>query len=289
MQTPEQFRAQLEAQRHRTQLVYLAHTAAYAIAIALLAFRLYAAGMVLGIGNLLLHFLFMRKLLIRYSQSVTDANLLCGLCQPLEDACCTGGEGMTEAEFEALKLLPLRRGKGSSLLTHNGFSGKMGGLRVKGFEATLHYPYETDEGKTDYHFLNGTLLVSQGQKKYAGNWLLMHKSLLEKKAEQRFLQQNGYQAAPCSARGLEEYLLYTTQMPEEIPDSLYQHLELLARAAPSLGAVRLSPVGSAVFLVNRFYTRRVKVRELPDTLSLCANPLPERDAVFALLRWWYKQ
>lgn len=289
MQTPEQFRTQLEAQRHRTQMIYLVHTAAYAIAIVLLALRIYVPAMVLGIGNLMLHFLFMRKLLIRYSQAVTNANLLCGLCQGLEDPCCTEGSGMPDAEFEALKLLPLRQGKGSSLMTHNGFAGKMGDLSVKGYEATLHYPYVKNNGKTDYHFLNGTLLVSRGEKKDGARWLLLHKSLLEKKAEQLFLEANGYRNIAFSAYGLDDFQLYTTQESATVPKALCQHLELLARGAKSLGAVGLGGDFCAVFLVNRFYTRRVKVRELPDVPALCANPLPERDAVLALMRWWHKQ
>ena len=59
--------------------------------------------------------------------------------------------------------------------------------------------------------------------------------------------------------------------------------------AKAFGAVRLGGDCCAVFLVNRFYTRRVKVRELPEAQELCVNPLPERDAVLALMRWWHKQ
>lgn len=289
MQTPEQLRLQLKEQRHRTQMIGLVHIAVYVIAIVLMVLRMQGPAMVLGIGNVMLYILLVRRLLTRYSQAVTNANLQCGLCKPLEEAWCTDGFGMTEAEFEDLKMLPLRRGKGSSLMTHNGFAGQMDDLSVKGFEATFHYPYVTEQGKTSYRFLNGTLLVSRGEKKEGAEWLLLHKSLLEKDAEQLFLEQNGYRNAAFSAGGLEDFLLCTTQETAEVPEALCQHLELLARGAKSLGAVRLGSDVCAVFLVNRFYTRRVKVRELPEATALCANPLPERDAVLALMRWWHKQ
>lgn len=289
MQTPEQLRLQLKEQRHRTQMVGLVHIAVYAIAIVLMVLRMQAPAMVLGAGNAILYFLFIRRLLTRYSQAVTNANLLCGLCKPLEEAWCTDGSGMLDAEFEDLKMLPLRRGKGSSLMTHNGFAGNLGELSLRGFEATFHYPYVTDNGKTSYRFLNGTLLVSRGEKKEGADWLLLHKSLLEKDAEQLFLEQNGYRDAAFSAGGLEDFLLCTTQETEEVPEALCRHLELLARGAKNLGAVRLGEDFCAVFLVNRFYTRQVKVRELPEATALCANPLPERDAVLALMRWWHKQ
>lgn len=289
MQTPEQLRLQLKEQRHRTQMVGLVHIAVYAIAIVLMVLRMHGPAMVLGIGNVMLYFLIVRRLLTRYSQAVTNANLLCGLCKPLEEAWCTDGSGILDAEFEDLKMLPLRRGKGSSLMTHNGFAGNLGELSVRGFEATFHYPYVTDNGKTSYRFLNGTLMVSRGEKKEGADWLLLHKSLLEKDAEQFFLEQNGYRNAAFSAGGLEDFLLCTTQESAEVPEALCQHLELLARGAKSLGAVRLGGDFCAVFLVNRFYTRQVKVRELPDEAALSANPLPERDAVLALMRWWHKQ
>ena len=289
MQTPEQLRLQLKEQRHRTQMVGLVHIAVYAIAIVLMVLRMHGPAMVLGIGNVMLYFLLVRRLLTRYSQAVTNANLLCGLCKPLEEAWCTDGSGILDAEFEDLKMLPLRRGKGSSLMTHNGFAGNLGELSVRGFEATFHYPYVTDNGKTSYRFLNGTLMVSRGEKKEGADWLLLHKSLLEKDAEQLFLEQNGYRNVSISAGGLEEFLLYTAQESAEVPEALCQHLELLARGAKSLGAVRLGSDACAVFLVNRFYTRQVKVRELPETAALCANPLPERDAVLALMRWWHRE
>lgn len=289
MQTPEQLRLQLKEQRHRTQMIGLVHIAVYVIAIVLMVLRMQGPAMVLGMVNVMLYFLLVRRLLTRYSQAVTNGNLLCGLCKPLEEAWCTDGSGMTEAEFEDLKMLPLRRGKGSSLLLHNGFAGHLGELSIKGFEATFHYPYVTDKGKTAYRFLNGTLLVSRGEKKEGADWLLLHKSLLEKDAEQLFLEQNGYRNVSISAGGLEEFLLYTAQESAEVPEALCQHLELLARGAKSLGAVRLGSDVCAVFLVNRFYTRQVKVRELPEAAALCANPLPERDAVLALMRWWHKQ
>ena len=288
MQTPEQLRLQLKEQRHRTQMIGLVHIAVYVIAIVLMVLRMQAPAMVLGAGNAILYFLFIRRLLTRYSQAVTNANLLCGLCKPLEEAWCTDGSGILAAEFEDLKMLPLRRGKGSSLMTHNGFAGNLGELSLRGFEATFHYPYVTDNGKTSYRFLNGTLLVSRGEKKEGADWLLLHKSLLEKDAEQLFLEQNGYRDAAFSAGGLEDFLLCTTQETAEVPEALCQHLELLARGAKNLGAVRLGEDFCAVFLVNRFYTRQVKVRELPETAALCANPLPERDAVLALMRWWHR-
>lgn len=289
MHTPEQLRLQLKQQQRRTRGLGLAHVAVYVAAVVLLLLRMEAPAMVLGAGNAILYFLFVRRLLTRYSQAVTNANLLCGLCQPLEEAWCTENTCMTEGEFEDLKLLPLRRGKGSSLMAHNGFAGTLGQLSLKGFEATFHYPYTTPSGKTSYRFLNGTLLVSRGQEKEGTQWLLLHKSLLEEEAQQRFLDQNGYRNVALSACGLEDFLLYAACSEAQVPEALCQHLELLARGAKHLGAVRLGGDCCAVFLVNRFYTRRVKVRELPEAQELCVNPLPERDAVLALMRWWHKQ
>lgn len=289
MHTPEQLRLQLKQQQRRTRGLGLAHVAVYVAAVVLLLLRMEAPAMVLGAGNAILYFLFVRRLLTCYSQAVTNANLLCGLCQPLEEAWCTENTCMTEGEFEDLKLLPLRRGKGSSLMAHNGFAGTLGQLSVRGFEATFHYPYTTPSGKTSYRFLNGTLLVSRGQKKEGADWLLLHKGLLEEEAQQRFLEEQGYRAVSIAGTGLEEFFLFTTQESDQAPEDVCRHLELLARGTKNLGAVRLGPEVCAVFLVNRFYTRRVKVRELPEAQDLCVNPLPERDAVLALMRWWHKQ
>ena len=83
MHTPEQLRLQLKQQQRRTRGLGLAHVAVYVAAVVLLLLRMEAPAMVLGAGNAILYFLFVRRLLTRYSQAVTNANLLCGLCQPI--------------------------------------------------------------------------------------------------------------------------------------------------------------------------------------------------------------
>ena len=284
MYTPEQFHDKLAAQRRRVQILFVAHTAVYAIALLLMVFQHMTAGMVLGVANLLLHFLLIRGQLKGYSQSATDANLLLGVCQPLTEPRCTGGAGMTDEAFDALALLPIRRGKGRSLMAHNGFAGRLNDMEVQGFEATLHYPVEKN-GKTEFQFLNGTLLTAGWQQPVSGSCLLLHKHLLEPGAEQAFLEQHRLRTVTPDTPALKEYLL-CAEHPEQVPQAVCRHLALLAQAAPGLGAVRLAPHQAAVFLVNRFYSRRIKVRELPDTAALTTNPLPERDAVFALFRWW---
>ena len=162
MHTPEQFHDKLAAQRRRVQILFAAHTAVYAIALLLMVFQHMTVGMVLGVANLLLHFLLIRGQLKGYSRSATDANLLLGVCQPLAEPRCTGGAGMTDEAFDALALLPIRRGKGRSLMAHNGFAGRLNDMEVQGFEATLHYPVEKN-GKTEFQFLNGTLLTAGWQ------------------------------------------------------------------------------------------------------------------------------
>ncbi|MGN0983814.1 MAG: hypothetical protein ACI4OI_03130 [Gemmiger sp.] len=284
MYTPEQFHDKLAVQRRRIQILFLVHTAVYALALLLMVFQHMTAGMALGVANLLLHFLLIRGQFKGYSRSVTEANLLLGVCQPLTEPRCTGGTGMTDEAFDALALLPIRRGKGRSLMAHNGFAGRLNDMEVRGFEATLHYPVEKN-GKTDFRFLNGTLLTAGGQQTFSGDCLLLHKHLLEPGAEQAFLEQHHLCTVTPDSPALQDFLL-CAERPEQVPQAVCRHLALLVRAAPGLGAVRLAPDQAAVFLVNRFYSRRIKVRELPDAAALTTNPLPERDAVFALFRWW---
>ena len=51
-----------------------------------------------------------------------------------------------------------------------------------------------------------------------------------------------------------------------------------------LAAVRLAPNQAAVYLENRFYTGRTKIRDLPNEKWLTHCPLPERDAAWDLFR-----
>jgi hypothetical protein len=60
-------------------------------------------------------------------------------------------------------------------------------------------------------------------------------------------------------------------------------MESLAKGVDSMGALRLSESGNAIFLKNRFYTPKVHIAALPSRQELTKNTLPERDLIFRVL------
>lgn len=284
MNTAALVREQLEAQRKRVQVIATAHAAVYLAAVVLAVLRLYAPCVAVAGVNLLVFVFFVRRQIKGYSQAAARANVLCGLCAPLEEAQFTGRTGLSTQQFRDLAMLPLRN-VDDSLLVRAAFSGQGFGLELWGCEMTLHYPVEGAKN-TQYRFLSGTLLTAVPQSKaWEGDWLLLRRGLVDEEAQRAFLEERGYAPAGCPEGKLDErFQLYAGDGAREMPRWLSRRLSRLVEKAERTGAVRLTAKKAAVYLENRFYTGRTKVRDLPDEEWLTHCPLPERDAVWELFQ-----
>lgn len=285
MRTAEQARKELEELRKRTQIICAVHAVIYALAIALASVGQYAAGAALTGANLLAYVLFLRRKIGAYSESAARENILFGLCAPLEEARYTGRVGPGAEEFQSLALLPIKEGK-DALLVRAAFSGQGYGLELEGCEFTLHYAAPGVKDKTRYQFLSGTLLTAQPQNSaWAGNWLLLRRGLLDETVQRVFLEKQGYGPAGCLDGRLDDrFLLYSGDGVQDMPRWLARRLIRLMEQTDRLAAVRLTRNQAAVYLENRFYTGRTKIRDLPSEKWLTHSPLPERDAVWDLFR-----
>lgn len=277
---------ELAARRKRVQIVYMIHTILYGAALGLALLKQYPPSFIIGGANMILYFLYVRGQVKGYSDAVARANVVHGLCEPLESARFTDRKGLTLESFEAMELLPIRAVKGS-LLVREGFEGEGFGLTLRGWEMTLHYPV-TFGGKTNYKFLSGTVLTAEGASApWESDWLLLRREMLDRTAQAEFLSRRGYVRAECPLEGLDaDFLAYGRAEGARIPRETAQRLLKCFQKAASLGAVHLSPKGAAVYLGNRFYTGRTKVRDLPTEEQLRRNHLPERDGVWELFRYW---
>lgn len=282
MNTVTSVREQLEAQRRRAQGIGIAHAGVYLAAVVLVALRLYVPAAVAAGVNLLVFLFFVRGQIKGYSQAVARANVLCGLCAPLEEARFTGRAGLSAEQFRSLALLPIMEGD-NSLLVRAAFSGRGFGLELGGCEMTLHYPAPGAKN-TRYRFLSGTLLTAAPRSKtWAGDWLLLRRGLLDEAVQRAFLEERGYTPAVCpESRVSGRFQLYAGDGAREMPRWLARRLSRTLEKAECLGAVRLTADRAAVYLENRFYTGGAKVRDLPDEAWLTHCPLPERDGVWEL-------
>ncbi|NCC08143.1 MAG: hypothetical protein EOM30_08950 [Clostridia bacterium] len=279
----------LNVLRRKVQVLYVLHTIIYAAALVLLLLNLYAAGMAVGVANMLIYFVYLRRQLTAYSDAVARVNVIYGLCSPLQNVEYTDKKGISEDKFNTFHMLPLRQGKGSSLSCRHAFSGRYGNMQFSGCEMTLHYPFKGQNNRVDYRFLNGTLLAAENFSKQetACGWLILCKNMLEPSAEKQFLRECGYHEAEVNKAELGEKLaVYTQEADGVLNADMTNRLAKLAKSMQSLAAVRLMPDKAVIYLGNRFFTRRTKVRILPDEAALCQNPLAERDDVFSFFRWW---
>lgn len=287
MNTVTLVREQLEARRKRVQAIGLAHAGVYLAAAVLVVLHLYLPAAVTAGVNLLVFLTIVRGQVKGYSQAVTRANVLCGLCAPLEETQFTGRAGIDRERLQALSMLPMMEGD-NSLLTRAGFSGCGYGLELGGCEFTLHYSAPGAKGRTQYRFLSGTLLTAAPRHgAWNGNWLLLRRGLLDEAAQGTFLEEQGYTPANCpEGRVNDRFQLYAGDGAQEMPRWLARRMSRLMEQTDRLAAVRLTSDQAAVYLENRFYTGRTKVRDLPNEEWLTHCPLPERDGVWELFRSW---
>lgn len=276
----------LATQRKRVQIYYVAHTLLYAAALILGLARHYPPAIAVCAANMVLYFVFLRKQIIGYSEAVSRVRILHGLCGPLKEARFIGREGIDTARFQALELLPIRD-HAKSLLVREGFSGKGFALDLKGWEISLHYPVYA-KGRADYRFLNGSILTAEGAVRAdeGGDWYLIRKDMVETAAQAAFAEMIGMQRCDCPIGGLAKQFDIYSRSGEGMPRRWAERLNKCVQQAGSLGAIRIVPGHAAVYLSNRFYTGRTKVKDLPEPEQLKRNPLPERDAIWELFRFW---
>lgn len=285
MRAAAQARQELEELRKRTQIVCAVHAVGYALAAALAAVGQFVPGAILAGANLLAYLLFLRRRIGAYSEGAARENILCGLCAPLEEARYTGRSGLTAEQFQELGLLPMME-RGRDLLVRAAFSGTGFGLELAGCEITLHYAAPGAGDKEQYRFLSGTLLTAAPRTgAWSGDWLLLRRGLLDQAAQSAFLEQRGYAPAACPEEKLDSrFQLYAGDGARELPRWLGRRLGRLAEQSDRLGAVRLTGDRAALYLENRFYTGRTRIRDLPNEKWLAHCPLPERDGAWELFR-----
>lgn len=285
MNTAASVRERLEIQRKQAQMIAIAHIGVYLAAVVLIVLHLYVPAAIITGINFLIYLFLVRGQIRHYSLAVSKANVLCGLCSPLESAQFTDRVGMSMKRFQSLAVLPMVEREGS-LLVRAAFSGQGYGLDLEGCEFTLHYAAPGARDKNQYRFLSGTLLTAEPRTgAWPGDWLLLRRGLLDEAAQSTFLEERGYTPFSCPDGKLNDrFQLYAGDGVQEVPQWLARRLSRAAEQSDRLGAVRLTGKQAAVYLENRFYTSRTKVRDLPNEKWLTHCPLPERDGMWELFR-----
>ena len=229
-----------------------------------------AAGLVLLVVN--------RYLSRRYTHQAAEANLRYGLASQLAGFSYRPSGGITEDTFRDLVLFPLAEGS-NRLMCRSFFSGYGEGRKLSGGEVTFHYKADSG-GTAGYHFRSGTLLLAEGGRRSGEeDYLLLSDSVWEQPEIQRFLEQAGYRSQPGLPSGRR---LYTGNGPAPTEELLRR----LAGLPDTVTALRLTPSRAAAYLDRRFYTGSKYPAACPTPQRLRENTLSERDALWALFRWW---
>ena len=239
-------------------------------------------GGVAGVA-LLVYFLVVRREKGAYSDAVAAANLRGGLCADLSEARYTGKECLTLRELRELEILPVW--EKSSLLIRQGFEARDRYCRYRGCETTFNYVRQ-ENGKPKYLFLSGSLLLAdQGRTTdQRADFLVLRRGLLEGEVQEDFPKEKGYRPLEAPDKLGEKYLIFGKG--ESLPDHWANRLSQLCQDRPTVAAVRVSPSACAVFLEGRFYTNTIPASFLPTAEQLGSNPLPERDGVWQLFKYW---
>lgn len=278
----------LVEQRKQVWICCFAHVCLYVIALGLgLWHELILAAVIAG-ANVILYLLLVRRQITGYKTAVSSANILYGLCESLEEAQYTGQKGLDGQEFENLGLLPLFDGP-NSLLVREGFAGTGFGLSLKGWEVSFHYPVR-NKARTEFRFLSGSILTAEGPaaSNEDGNWFIIRKGLLAAATLDSFVREKGLARSASPIESVSSKFDFYSPAGGPVPHELAGRFETCLKQADSLGAVRLKSRQTAVYLTNRFYARRVRLRDLPPApQQLSRNTLPERDGVWEFFRFWF--
>lgn len=277
----------IKRKRSKVQVMYVIHTALYAVALVLCMLNQYSVGVVLGVANMVGYFACLRGQLKHYSDMVAEADIQYGMCSNMQDVQYCGNNVFSSQEFSRLKILPLDESE-NSFMGRYGVRASYKKMNVTISEVTFHYRcMENGKSKT-YKFLNGTLVKGENISwENQEEWLILCKGMIDETTKEAFCRSCGYHPADLEKSSLtERFEVYAMKPEMELPVLLEQRILKLTKKHMSVAAIRLQTNAVIIFLGNRFYTRRTKVRILPTERELQTNPFIERDAVLNFMESW---
>lgn len=285
MKNTKEYHSELLSLRHKVRLSLPICIIAFSLtAILGVTLKLYTPASVVVAVIMILYFWYSRRIRSRYLEVLARSTIEHGLCRPLKGVQYRDKDGLSQAQFEALDMLPLQQEQNAFMVRH-AFSGRLGGIELTGQEVTFHYAEMPGLRKT-CRYLAGTLLTANMQNGTRGDWLVLHENLLTDAALENFIQNKGYVAVVAPDELEDKYLVYARQESEQLPEAMIGQIAELSALCGTLGAVRLTPQGAAVYLDRVFYTTSVYGKKEPVEADLRRNHLACRDTVMAVFRAW---
>ena len=279
---------ELAAKRDRLQKISMVYFAMIVVVIVLIFIGPGLPGMVLGVALLVFYFVWLRRQTREYSDKANSERILNGLCSPLKDPVFLGNTGLTAGELEDMAMLPVQADD-HGLLIRQGFEGRKDGGICRGWEVTFHY--QIGAKRTSYAFLSGTLMTKAFDREISGmpEWVAVRRELVDETILGKFLQEKGYTLIRPDNTEWKDRMILGLRNGKVIPEKILPRIAGLFAGMERMGAVHCTEKEAAVFLDHRFYTDKLKVRDLPTEEQLRSNPLPERDDVwdfFQFLQRW---
>ena len=282
---------ELAAKRDRLQKISMGYFAMIVLVILLLFIGPGLAGMILGVALLAFYFVWLRRQTQEYSDTANRARILNGLCAPLKDPVFLGSTGLTVRELEDMAMLPVQADD-HGLLIRQGFEGKKDAGTCRGWEVTFHY--QLGAKRTSYAFLSGTLMTKAFDREIAGmpEWVAVRRELVDEGILAGFLREKGYTLVNPENADWKNRMVLGLRNGKAVPEKILPRVAGFFSGLERVGAVHCTEKEAAVFLDHRFYTDKLKVRDLPTEEQLRTNPLPERDEVwdfFQFLQRWREE
>ncbi len=271
----------LASMRRRLQIINIGIAVILLLSVVMIFTGIRMPGLIMGIAGMIAYFGWSKWQSRKYSNEVSKANIIYGLCAPFEDPVYLGRKGITEVDLEKMAMLPVQPGR-SNMLVFQGFEGKKEGAVCRGWETAFRY--QKSEKRTDVAFLTGTLITWTFPVPVpeAPEWLALQKNLVHGPVMEAFLSKNGYCPVPAGDSSFEKDYLLAARNGSAIPEQMIARIAAFCGKVKQVGAVHASADNAAVFLDHRFYTDKTKIHDLPQENQLRQNPLPERDDLLAL-------
>ena len=281
----------LASMRSCLQKICLATFAGIIIALVLILAWQKIPGVLLEAAILIFYFGWLRGQIRQYSDEANKAHILHGLATPLRNPVYLGKTGLTVNDLDEMAMLPIRKEE-NGLLIREGFEGKKDSGICRGWETTFHY--SLGSGNKNVAFLSGTLMTKTYDQVLpeTPDWLAVRREMVDGDVLKQFFKEEKYQEKTTGNDLLDRKFLIGVRGEGTLSESILPRLAGLCEKQQRIGAIRCYDQQAAVFLDHRFYTARLKVRDLPTEDQLRTNPLPERDDVwefFQFLQRWREE
>ena len=275
----------LESERKKIKIILIIYYLINAAAMAIAFFNINAAIGIVACNTVVYIGIFCSGF-SRFRHDYTKYNIEYGIGSVLKGLQYQKKGGIRIKDVRETRLIPIQDSDKGFIVRHL-ISGLVGKTSIRIAEIATHYSASAESGIKQQIFLSGTWIEADLENQQHPDFIITDKRIAEPGAYVSLYKESGYRLVEDDEKLLEENLnLYSRGnylLVDIVPERIIKLVNTLQKNTNMLFALCIQKSKFRIFLSGRFYTTKLKLKQLITPELISYNRLPERDIVLKLI------